>query len=107
MLNEIEFDRRIENIFINEKDYRDIVIEYFNSYCLQVFNKIYDYNVFNIKVFLFDLFRIEFESGIFLFKTKEEVSITNNNYRYVSMLNITRLTNIEDFKDYVEQQLNE
>lgn len=107
MLNEIEFDRRIENIFINEKYYRDIVIEYFNSYCLQLFNKIYDYSVFNIKVFLFDLFNVEEINSSFLLKTKEEVDESNANYKYVSCLNSTRITNIKDFKDYIEQQLNE
>ena len=105
MLDEVEFDKRIENVFINEEYFKDIIVEYFNLYCLQVFGRIYDYNVFNIKVFLFDLFNIEEINSSFLLKTKEEVDESNVNYRYVSCLNSTRITNI-DFKDYIEQQLN-
>ena len=106
MIEEIELDKRIKEVLISDVYYKEIIIEYFNYYCLQVFNKTYEYNLFNLKVFLLDLFTIEYEAGTFLFKIKGEVADNNKNFRYVSMLNITRLTNIDDFKDYVEKQLN-
>ena len=106
MVDEIEFNKRIENVFIKEEYFKDIIIEYFNLYCLQVFGRIYDYNIFNIKVFLFDLFNVEEKNGSFLLKTKEEVDETNINYGYISCLNPTKVTNIKDFADYIEQQLN-
>ena len=106
MIEEIELDKRIEEVLISDVYYREIIIEYFNYYCLQVFNRTYDYNLFNLKVFLLDLFRIEYEVGIFLFKIKGEVADNDKNFLYVSMLNITRLTNIDDFKIYIEKQLN-
>lgn len=107
MLNELELDKKIQDVFIDEEYYKGIVIDYFNQYCLKVFNKTYDYNVSNIRVFLYDLFRIEEESNgsFYYLKTKEEVDERDGNYRYVSILDFERISNIQDFIIYVEQQL--
>lgn len=107
MIDEVKLDKIIEELLISDVYYKGIIIEYFNSYCLQVFGRIYDYNVFNIKVFLLDLFNIKEHDSCFLLKTKEEIDESNINYLYVSCLTSTRITNIDDFKDYIEQQLYE
>lgn len=107
MLNELELDKRIQNAFIDDEYFKEIVIEHFNQYCIKLYNKIYDYNVTNIKIFLFDLFNVEEQNGDFYLKTKEEVGADDANYKYVSYISSTRITNIYDFQEYIEQQLNE
>ena len=51
----MSIDEAITNYILTDKD----IENYFNQYCIKLYNKQYDYNLYNCTVFLNDLFKLK------------------------------------------------
>lgn len=96
----MSIDEAITNYILTDKD----IENYFNQYCIKVYNKQYDYNLNNCTIFLNDLFDLKiFKSS---YNRSNLFSLSNEDVLFIFNLDDKCWRNKKRIKYYLESQIN-
>lgn len=94
----------IENTIFKDTFHYDKFRDYFDKYCILVYNKEYDYNIENVVIMFNDLFTYSFTvTGVYLYRKMKAGEVYTG--MYTSYME-DRLLFINDFYAYLDEQLN-
>ena len=94
----------IEKAIFKDSYHYDKFRDYFDKYCILVYDKEYDYNIENVVIMFNDLFRYSFtDIGVYLYKKMKAGEVCGGIY-IAYMKDI--LSFAHDFYAYLDEQLN-
>lgn len=100
----MKIDNFIENTILKDDFHRDKFRDYFDKYCILLYDKGCEYILENVTILFDDLFRYSVTNDvIYLYnKIKKE---QDHDYNYTAYMTYNKLYCINDFYKYLDEQL--